>query len=467
MTAPSETNGLHPHGHRLESGGLIDRGRPLRFTFDGQHYSGFEGDTLASALMANGVRLVGRSFKYHRPRGILTAGAEEPNALVELRTGDRREPNTRATTAELYDGLQAQSQNRWPSLRHDLLAINGLLSPVLKAGFYYKTFMWPASFWEKLYEPLIRRAAGLGRGAGVDDPDTYEKAHLHCDVLVIGGGPAGLMAALAAGRTGARVVLCEDDFRLGGRLIADRRIVGDQLSTSWVAGIEGELAALPEVRILRRTTVAGAYDGGAYMAIERLNDHVAQPAAHEPRQILWRIQTKRCVLAAGAIERPLVFGDNDRPGVVMAGAVRTYLNRFGAGPGRRAVVFATHDDAARTLADLADRGIRVAAIVDPRPEPSAAMVTAAKEACTELIQGGAVTRVFGAHGVQAAEVRTVAWRARAPGLRSHLRLRRLEPDAASVDAPRRAAHLERCHRVVRSRGRAAGHGGGRRPRAAH
>jgi methylglutamate dehydrogenase subunit C len=408
MTPPSVSKAVRMNSHRLENGGMIDRARPLRFTFDGQAYSGFEGDTMASALMANGVRLVARSFKYHRPRGILTAGAEEPNALVELRAGNRREPNTRATTAELYEGLQARSQNRWPSLRHDLLALNAVAAPILGAGFYYKTFMWPAAFWEKVYEPLIRRAAGLGRGAGVEDPDTYEKAYLHCDVLVVGGGPTGLMAALAAGRTGARVVVCEEDFRLGGRLIADRRIIADQLSTSWVAGIEAELEALPEVRIFRRTTVAGAYDGGAYMALERLNDHVAEPLPHEPRQILWRIQAKRVVLAAGAIERPLVFGDNDRPGVVMAGAVRTYLNRFGVGPGRRAVVFATNDEAARTLADLADRGIRVEAIVDPRPQPSLAMAVAAKEACTELIQGGVVTRAFGAHGVQAAEVRTAA-----------------------------------------------------------
>ncbi len=210
----------------MPSGGLIDRAQPLSFSFDGQAYSGFAGDTLASALMANGVTLVGRSFKYHRPRGILTAGSEEPNALVELRTGARREPNTRATTAELYEGLVAASQNRWPSLAFDIGAVNDLFSRFLVAGFYYKTFMWPAKFWEALYEPLIRRAAGLGRAADAEDPDHYEKATAHCDVLVIGGGPTGLMAALAAGRAGARVILCDEDFRLGGRLLV--RALRDQ-----------------------------------------------------------------------------------------------------------------------------------------------------------------------------------------------------------------------------------------------
>ena len=209
--------------NRIAIGGLIDRSKPLLFKFDGRAFQGHAGDTLASALLANGVSLVGRSFKYHRPRGILSAGPEEPNALVELRSGARREPNTRATTAELYDGLEAQSQNRWPSLAFDLMGINNVLSPILGAGFYYKTFMWPASFWERVYEPIIRRAAGLGRASGIHDPDTYEKAFAHCDVLVIGGGATGLMAALAAGRSGARVILADEDFVIGGRALAERR----------------------------------------------------------------------------------------------------------------------------------------------------------------------------------------------------------------------------------------------------
>jgi heterotetrameric sarcosine oxidase alpha subunit len=393
---------------RLQAGGLIDRGRDLAFSFDGRSYRGHPGDTLASALLANGVHLVGRSFKYHRPRGILTAGPEEPNAVVELRTGARREPNTRATTAELYDGLTAASQNRWPSLRFDLLAVNSLIAPVLSAGFYYKTFMWPASFWEKVYEPLIRRAAGLGRASGESDPDAYEKAFLHCDVLIVGGGPAGLMAALVAGRTGARVVVCEEDFRLGGRLLAEHRAIADRSGADWVAHIEAELAALPEVRIMRRTTVVGVYDGGTYSALERVNDHLAEPPAHEPRQRLWRIFARRCVLAAGAIERPLAFGDNDRPGIMLAGAVRTYLNRYAVAPGRRAVVFGTSDETARTVADLNRAGVQVMAVVDPRPSLPGSIQAAAKSAGARLVAGGAIVRARGSLRVRAVDIRTAS-----------------------------------------------------------
>jgi len=220
---------------RLDKGGLIDRAKPVSFSFDGRKLGGYEGDTLASALLANDVRLVGRSFKYHRPRGILTAGSEEPNALVELREGARREPNTRATVAELYDGLVARSQNRFPSLNHDILAFNDLLSSFLSAGFYYKTFMWPAAFWEKVYEPLIRRAAGLGSMSGKADPDSYEKSWAHCDILVIGSGPAGLQAALTAGEAGARVILCEEDFRFGGRLNCERQEIARTPAGEWAA----------------------------------------------------------------------------------------------------------------------------------------------------------------------------------------------------------------------------------------
>ena len=303
--------------NRLPDGGLVDRRQRLTFEFDSKRYSGYAGDTLASALLAADVKLVGRSFKYHRPRGILTAGSEEPNALVELRAGSRREANTRATVAELFNGLEAHSQNRWPSLAFDVGAINSLLSPLFVAGFYYKTFMWPAALWEKLYEPAIRRAAGLGRASAQCDPDTYEKVHAFCDVLVIGGGSAGLSAALSAGRSGARVILCDEDFVLGGRLNGDRREIDGMSGSAWARQAEFELMSLPEVRVLRRTTVFGAYDNGTFGAVERVADHVAVPAVHQPRQRLWRISAKRVVLAAGAIERPIVFGlYGDRKSVV-------------------------------------------------------------------------------------------------------------------------------------------------------
>ena len=356
--------------HRTAVGGLVDRDTPLRFRFDGREYVGHPGDTLASALLANGVRLMGRSFKYHRPRGVLTAGSEEPNALVELRGGARREPNTRATVVELFDGLEARSQNRWPSLRHDLGAVNGWFAPLLGAGFYYKTFMWPAAFWERVYEPLIRRAAGLGRAADAPDPDSYEKAWAFCDVLVVGGGEVGLREALAAARRGERVLLADEDFRLGGRCLAERAPIDGVAGPAWVAAVLAELAGHAEVRLLPRTTVFGAYDGLAdgevFGALERVSDHLPEPLPGQPRQRLWRIVARRHVLATGAIERPLVFGDNDRPGVMLAGAVRTYVNRFGVRPGERAVVFADNDDVETTAADLAEAGIEVAALIDAR-----------------------------------------------------------------------------------------------------
>ncbi|CAO4163680.1 sarcosine oxidase subunit alpha family protein [Methylorubrum populi] len=394
----------HDQPFRTASGGLIDRNRPRDFTFDGKRLTGCHGDTLASALLANGVRLVGRSFKYHRPRGILTAGSEEPNALVELRSGARREPNTRATMAELYEGLEAASQNRWPSLAVDALSVNALLAPVFAAGFYYKTFMWPASLWEKLYEPMIRRAAGLGRAADAPDPDIYDRAHAHCDVLVIGGGPAGLSAALAAGRSGARVILVDEDFVTGGRLLAERREVGGGSGAEWAARAVAELQSLPEVRILSRTTLFGVYDHGSYGAVERVSDHVAVPADHAPRQRLWRIVAKRAVLAAGAIERPHVFGGNDRPGVMLAGAVRTYLNRYGVLPGRRIAVFTSSDDGWRTVADVLAAGGTVPAVIDTRTSVPPQLRRMAEAAGARVVVGGYVAGTKGHLGLTAIQV---------------------------------------------------------------
>jgi methylglutamate dehydrogenase subunit C len=387
---------------RLPKGGLIDRDVALGFRFDGEALTGHPGDTLASALLASGKTLVGRSFKYHRPRGVLTAGPEEPNALVELRGGARREPNTRATTTELFDGLEAESQNRFPSLRFDLGAINSLASPILIAGFYYKTFMWPSAFWEKVYEPLIRRSAGLGRASGQTDPDRYEKTFAHCDVLVVGGGPAGLSAALAAGRAGARVILADDDFRLGGRLNAERFEIDDRPGLQWAEDAARELAVLGNVRIFRRTTIFGVYDSSVYGALERVADHLPTPPPHQPRQRLWRIVAKRAVLAAGALERPIAFGGNDRPGVMLASAVRTYLNRFAVACGRDAVIFTTGDDGWRTAADMSAAGLDVAAIIDARPEVAPAVRALAGAARVCLAAKIADVRVAGMLGAEIA-----------------------------------------------------------------
>lgn len=348
------------------AGGQIDRSKILTFTFDSKTYHGHPGDTLASALLANNVRLMGRSFKYHRPRGPIAAGSEEPNALVELRSGARTEPNTRATTAELFDGLTAQSQNRWPSLKFDAMAINDRLSPFFAAGFYYKTFMWPASFWEKVYEPIIRRAAGLGSLSGQADPDAYDKGFLHCDLLIIGAGPAGLAATITAARSGARVILADEDFRMGGRLNAETYALSDQSGADWAAQTVAELAQMPNVRLLPRTTILGALDHGIYSAVERVSDHLAQPLPHKTRQILWRIYSKRAILTAGAIERPIAFENNDRPGIMLAGAIRAYANRWAVIPGQRIAIFTNNDDGLRTATDLAAKGVDVVAVIDPR-----------------------------------------------------------------------------------------------------
>jgi sarcosine oxidase subunit alpha len=356
---------------RLPAGGRLDRTRPLRFTFDGRPYRGFAGDTLASALLANGVHLAGRSFKYHRPRGILTAGAEEPNALVGIDRGDgRQDPNLRATQVELFDGLAATSQNRWPSLAFDLGAAGDRLWPLLPAGFYYKTFMWPARWWSGVYEPRIRRAAGLGVAPDRPDPDRYLHRHAHCDVLVVGAGPAGLMAAAAAAGSGARVILADDQPEPGGSLLADATATIDGLpATGWAAAAAAELSRMAEVTILGRASVFGYYDHNYLGVLERLTDHLPTAPDTLPRQRLWRVRARQVVLATGAIERPLVFADNDRPGVMLAHAARTYLNRWAVRPGARVLLFANNDAAYAAVLDLAAAGVAVEAIVDPRPAP--------------------------------------------------------------------------------------------------
>ncbi|WP_420384389.1 sarcosine oxidase subunit alpha family protein [Novosphingobium sp.] len=388
---------------RLASGGLIDRSQTLTFTFDGKAYTGHPGDTLASALLAHGVRLFGRSFKYHRPRGVLTAGSAEPNALVTLRAGARAEPNTTATTIELYQGLVATSQNRWPSLAFDMMAVNQLAAPLFVAGFYYKTFMWPAKAWEKLYEPLIRRAAGLGAVSGAEDPDTYEHDHAFCDLLVVGAGPAGLIAARDAANAGLRIVIADENAVPGGQLLSERVSIGGQgggqgggqSGGAWAAGMLAELAAMPSVRVLMRTTVFGRFDDGEHGAIERVADHVAIPAAGQPRQRMWKIVASRTILATGATERPIVFDGNDRPGVMLASAVSTYCNRFGVAPGRRAVVLTSGDSGWQTAADLIAAGVTLLAVIDTRAHVDDAVSAPIHAAGVRVITGGTLTEAKG------------------------------------------------------------------------
>jgi len=385
--------------HRLTAGGLIDRSKPLSFTFDGKTMQGFKGDSLASALLANGQQLVGRSFKYHRPRGILTAGAAEPNALMTIGKGGRTEPNTRATMQELYAGLEARSQNRWPSLDFDIGAMTGLISPFLSAGFYYKTFMWPAAFWEKLYEPFIRRAAGLGKATYEADPDPYDKCWAHCDLLVIGAGAAGLAAALTAGRAGARVILIDEHSVAGGTLLSETATIGGTSAPEFAATCIAELDSLPNVTLLTRTTAFGWYDGNVFGAVERVQKHLPDPKPTIPVERLWRIVAKRALLATGAEERPLVFGGNDVPGVMMAGAMRSYLNRYAVSPGKATAIFTTNDSGYALARDLEAKGVPLVAIIDSRSEGNLSYAGKAR-----VIKGGVVANTKGSKALAGVEV---------------------------------------------------------------
>ncbi|QPM89193.1 sarcosine oxidase subunit alpha family protein [Pseudooceanicola algae] len=387
---------------RLSSGGLIDRDAPVTFRFEGRDYTGLAGDTLASALMANGVGVLARSFKYHRPRGVFSAGSEEPNALVTIGRGAAAEPNVRATMQEIHTGLEAFGQNAWPSVAFDVMEINDLAADFLGAGFYYKTFMWPKKAWEKLYEPLIRRAAGLGALSGAHDPDPNEKAFAHCDLLVIGAGPSGLMAAWTAAQAGADVILCDEDARPGGRLLAEVEQIDGAPALAWVARMVAALRAMDNVRLMTRTTVTGVYDGGTFGALERVSRH-APRAPLAPVDCFWRIQARRTILAAGAIERPIALTNNDRPGVMLAGALRAYVNRYAVAPGRAVTVFGNNDDAHRTARDLLAAGVHVAALVDARPE-------AVTDLPVPFHAGAVVSAVFGHTKVEAVAIREASGR---------------------------------------------------------
>jgi sarcosine oxidase subunit alpha len=383
--------------YRIAGAGRLTPARSARFTFDGKAMQGLEGDTLASALLANGVHLVGRSFKYHRPRGFLSAGAEEPNALVGIhRDGARKTPNVRATVQEIYDGLTAVSQNRWPSLAYDVGEVNDLGSPFFSAGFYYKTFMWPKAAWDKVYEPFIRRAAGLGIAPDQPDPDHYSSLYAHCDVLVVGGGAAGIAAALAASASGARVILADEQPDFGGALRFETGAqIDGKAGWDWAQASIASLKGMSNVRVLNRTTAFGYYAQNMVGLVERVTDHVASPHKDLPRERLWQVRAKKVVLATGAIERHMVFADNDRPGIMLASAARTYLNHYGVAVGRNVGVFTANDSAYAAAIDLKKAGVAIAAIVDVRDDPQGAAVEEARALGIEILAGHAVTKTGG------------------------------------------------------------------------
>ncbi|MDB5614071.1 MAG: gcvT 1, partial [Devosia sp.] len=382
---------------RIPGKGRVDTSKPVQFLFNGKTFSGFEGDTVASALLASGQHLVGRSFKYHRPRGILSAGSEEPNALLGIDHGPGRiEPNSRATVVEISPGLKTISQNHWPSLERDVGAINDVLYMLFSAGFYYKTFMWPKSFWNKVYEPIIRGTAGLGKSPTVPDPDTYSSRFAHYDVLVVGAGPAGLAAALQAGRSGAKVLLVDEQAELGGSLLSETNAgIDGATGLAWLKASVAELAGMANVTLLPRTTAIGYYHQNFVGLCQRITDHLASAPEGTPRERMWKVRAKQVVLAQGAIEKPLVFDGNDRPGVMLASAARAYLNRYGVKIGNSPVVVTSHDSAWLAAFDLARAGVKVAAIIDIRPTVPAHLTASAKALGIEVLLGWTVTGTKG------------------------------------------------------------------------
>ena len=363
--------------YRLDNIGYINRDKKISFTFNGKKYFGYEGDTLASALLANGIHLVGRSFKYHRPRGFFGAGVDEPNAKVQLYKGAKTEPNANATEVELVEGLIVKSQNCWPSVSFDFGAINNLFQKFFPAGFYYKTFMWPKSFWYKVYEPIIRKAAGLGVAPLKPDPDRYEHKYEYCDVLIAGSGPSGLASALAAAKNGARVILAEDKSRFGGSLLVDEVTIGNKKGKEWADEAISQLKSMPNVIVKNRSQVFGYYDHNMMVMFERTRDHIENPNKFTPRQKLWYIRAKEIIISAGSIERPLIFGNNDRPGILLSSAAKEYLKVYGVLVGRKPIIFTNNDSAYDTAIEFKKNGINPL-VVDTRTNSDSSVISEAK-----------------------------------------------------------------------------------------
>jgi sarcosine oxidase subunit alpha len=394
-----------PAPRRLPQGGRIDRSRPLNFSFNGRAYTGYEGDTLASALLAAGQTMVARSWKYHRPRGILAAGVEEPNALVQLFEGERTVPNVRMTEAALVDGLVARSIHASPSVEFDVGAVNNWLSRLIPAGFYYKTFMASQSAWH-FFEKRIRAVSGLGHSPEVPDPDLYDKRYAHADVLVVGAGVAGLAAARAAARAGARVILCDEQNEPGGWLLSSDETVDGWPAAKWAELTARELAAMPDVTVLGRTTAFGFHDHDFVTLMEKRADHLPRERQPAYRERLWRVRARKVVLATGAHERPLVFARNDLPGVMLAGAVSTYVRRYAVLPGRRAVVFTNHDGAYDAALALHGAGAAVQ-VVDARSRPDGSGVERVRAAGIEILAGHVVTEAQGSRAVTGAVIQAL------------------------------------------------------------
>jgi len=363
--------------YRLDNIGYINRDKKISFTFNGKKYFGYEGDTLASALLANGIHLVGRSFKYHRPRGFFGAGVDEPNAKVQLYKGAKTEPNANATEVELVEGLIVKSQNCWPSVSFDFGAINNLFQKFFPAGFYYKTFMWPKSFWYKVYEPIIRKAAGLGVAPLKPDPDRYEHKYEYCDVLIAGSGPSGLASALAAAKNGARVILAEDKSRFGGSLLVDEVTIGNKKGKEWADEAISQLKSMPNVIVKNRSQVFGYYDHNMMVMFERTRDHIENPNKFTPRQKLWYIRAKEIVISTGSLERPLIFGNNDRPGILLSSAAKEYLKVYGVLVGRKPIIFTNNDSAYDTAIEFKKNGINPL-VVDTRTNSDSSVISEAK-----------------------------------------------------------------------------------------
>ncbi|WP_456387138.1 sarcosine oxidase subunit alpha family protein [Profundibacter sp.] len=384
------------------TGRFLDKTAPATFTFNGKSLGGYTGDTLASALLANDQMLMGRSFKYHRARGVVASGAEEPNALVNMGQGSRFEPNQRVTTTELFDGLTAKSQNHWPSLNFDVGTINNYVSRFLPAGFYYKTFMFPRAAWKHVFEPIVRQSAGLGQAPKDRDADRYEHFYYFTDILVIGGGIAGLQAALTAAKSGAKVLLIEQTAHWGGRAPVDGAEIDGKAAEDWVADTLAKLHTMKNVTIRNRLSGAGVYDHGYALGYEQITDHA--PETDAPRHRLWRIRAKQIITATGAIERSLSFAGNDIPGVMLAASVRDYLVNWGVAVGSRTVVVTNNDDAYRTAITLHKAGLEIPAIIDARPKADGELPNAARALGIRIEEGRAIAKVKGGKRVQGVEI---------------------------------------------------------------